>query len=68
MQNFTLHTHNNELRFDGMADAKTMIYAAQEKGFSTIGVTNHLIVNETLEFDAQNEPMYFNDFNKATDA
>ncbi len=67
MQNFTLHTHNNELRFDGMADAKTMISAAQEKGFSTIGVTNHLLVNEALKFDAKNEPMYFNDFNKATD-
>ena len=68
MQNFTLHTHNNELRFDGFADAKTMIQEAQNKSFSTIGITNHLIVNKIFDFSPDKEPMFFNDFNKAKDA
>ena len=67
MQTFTLHTHNNELNYDGKADAKTMISTAEEKGFKTIGVSNHLLVNEALNFDPQVEPMYFNDFDKVTD-
>lgn len=66
MQNFTLHTHNNELRFDGYADAKTMIQKAQDLNLQTIGVSNHIIVNKTLNFSPEKEPMYFNDFNKAT--
>lgn len=68
MQNFTLHTHNNELRFDGRASAREMITAAQDKGFTTIGVTNHLIMHKNLHFDAAKEPMFFYDFNKAESA
>lgn len=67
MQNFTLHTHNNEQRFDGFADAKTMIQQAQDKGFKTIGVTNHLIINKNFNFDQNIEPMFFNDFDKMYD-
>lgn len=67
MQNFTLHTHNNELRFDGYADAKTMISSAIDKGFKTIGVTNHVIVNKVLDFDRNIEPMFFNNFKDATE-
>ncbi|MBR5154477.1 MAG: histidinol-phosphatase HisJ family protein [Alphaproteobacteria bacterium] len=68
MQNFTLHTHNNELRFDGYADAKTMIQKAQDLNFQTIGVSNHVLVNQSFNFSPVDEPMYFNDFNKATSA
>ena len=67
MQNFTLHTHNNEQRFDGFADAKTMIKQAQDKGFKTIGVTNHLLINKNFNFDQNIEPMFFNDFDKMYD-
>lgn len=68
MQNFTLHTHNNELRFDGRASAIEMISAAENKGFSLIGVTNHLIMHKSLSFNPASEPMFFNDFNKAEQA
>lgn len=68
MQNFTLHTHNNELNFDGRADAFTMISKAQSLGFNTIGVSNHMIINERLIFPPSIvEPMFFNDFKKATE-
>ncbi|MBO5038727.1 MAG: histidinol-phosphatase HisJ family protein [Alphaproteobacteria bacterium] len=68
MQNFTLHTHNNELRFDGHASAREMITAAENKGFTTIGVTNHLIMHPTLNFTENEEPMFFHDFNQAQSA
>lgn len=65
MQNFTLHTHNNELRFDGRASAAEMIAAAESKGFKTIGVTNHLIVHRNIHQFAKDDSMFFSDFNKA---
>ncbi|MCM1324710.1 MAG: PHP domain-containing protein [Acetobacter sp.] len=65
MQDFTLHTHNNELRFDGRASAFEMIAAAEAKVFKTIGVTNHLIMHKNLAQFADLEPMFFSDFNKA---
>lgn len=65
MQNFTLHTHNNEQQFDGRASAAEMIAAAELKGFQTIGVTNHLIMHRNIGGYSWPEPMFFSDFNKA---
>lgn len=65
MQNFTLHTHNKELQFDGRASALEMIEAAQNKGFKTIGVTNHLIMHRNVYKFAPDDKMFFSDFNKA---
>lgn len=68
IQNFTLHTHNNELRFDGRASAQEMISSAQAKGLKTIGVSNHLIVHQNMNSPHSDEPMFFNDYNKAQNA
>lgn len=68
MQNFTLHTHNNELGFDGRASAKEMIAAAENKGFEAIGVSNHMIMHPGLGEFANLDPMHFTDFRKAEDA
>jgi len=65
MQKFTLHTHNNELHFDGHYSAREMIATAQNLGFKTIGVSNHLIMHPNLTPYLQYEPMFFNDYNKA---
>lgn len=67
MQNFTLHTHNNELHFDGRASAEEMVSAAEAKGFRAIGVTNHLIMHKNLHKDRPHEPMFFDDFSEAAD-
>ena len=32
-QKFTLHTHNNELRFDGFSSAKEMLNKGQSLGW-----------------------------------
>lgn len=65
VQDFTLHTHNNEQRFDGRASAVEMIGAAEAKGFKTIGVTNHLIMHHNLNAFSQYEPMFFADYKRA---
>ncbi len=65
MQTFTLHTHNHEQNFDGHYSAREMIQAAQDKGFSTIGVTNHLMVHPNMPAYTYDMPMFFSDFNKA---
>lgn len=65
IQEFTLHTHNNECRFDGRASAEEMISAAAEKGFKTIGVSNHLICHRGLFHPPVREPMFMEDFNEA---
>lgn len=49
MQNFTYHTHNNELHFDGHHSAEEMIAAAEAKGFAEIGVSNHLICHKNIQ-------------------
>ena len=67
-QRFTLHTHNNELHFDGRYSAREMIQAAQDKGFETIGVSNHMIAHKNLTPYLQYEPMFFDDYNKAEQA
>ncbi len=64
-QKFTLHTHNNELHFDGRYSAREMIETAQNLGFETIGVTNHMIMHKKLTPYLQYEPMFFDDYNKA---
>ena len=67
-QPFTLHTHNNELRFDGRYSAREMIQTAQDLGFETIGVTNHMIMHHQLTPYLEHEPMFFDDYNKAETA
>lgn len=67
-QKFTLHTHNNELHFDGRYSAREMIETAQNLGFETIGVSNHMIFHKSLTPYLQYEPMFFDDFNKAEKA
>ena len=64
-QTFTLHTHNNELHFDGRYPAREMIQKAQDLGFTTIGVTNHMIMHKNLTSFTQIQPMFFDDFKKA---
>ena len=66
-QKFTLHTHNNELRFDGISTAKEMLDKAESLGFETIGVTNHLIVHRNLANWRGREPLFFTDFEKDLD-
>lgn len=68
MQEFTLHTHNNELHFDGHYSAREMIQAAENLGFKTIGVSNHMIMHKGLTPYLEREPMFFNDFKKAEKA
>lgn len=65
MQNFTYHTHNNELHFDGHHSAEEMIAAAEAKGFAEIGVSNHLICHKNLSNMPNYEPMFFCDFKTA---
>lgn len=65
MQTFTLHTHNHEQNFDGRNSAREMIQTAQDKGFSTIGVTNHLIVHPNMPSYTADMPMFFNNFDEA---
>ena len=64
-QPFTLHTHNNELQFDGRYSAREMIQTAEDLGFKTIGVTNHMITHKKLTPFLEREPMFFDDYNKA---
>ena len=66
-QKFTLHTHNNELGFDGVSTAKEMLDKAESLGFETIGVTSHLIVNKNLAKWQDKEPLFFTDFDKDLD-
>lgn len=68
MQNFTLHSHNNELHFDGHNSAREMIQAAQDLGFKTIGVTNHMQMHQNLTPYLEREPMFFDDYQKAETA
>lgn len=65
MQNFTYHTHNGELDFDGHNKAEEMIAAAESKGFAEIGVSNHLICHKNLEIVGGWQPMFFQDFKTA---
>lgn len=67
MQKFTLHTHNNELNFDGLVSAENMIIEAERKGFETIGVSNHIVIHPNMTMWLNNEPMFFDNFNKAID-
>ena len=63
MQNFTMHCHTNFLNiFDGRNSAEEMISEAEKKGFSKIGISNHLCYHYNQE---QASPMLMNDFSKA---
>lgn len=65
MQKFTYHTHNNNLGvFDGHNTAEEMIARAEELGFETIGVSNHLIWHPNV---GSNHLMFFEDLDTAID-
>lgn len=64
MQSFTYHTHNGEQNFDGHNTAEEMITAAENKGFTEIGVSNHLICHKNLKNEEAHSPMFFHDFEK----
>lgn len=66
MQNFTIHCHTNALGcFDGKSTAEEMICRAEELGFETIGISNHLIWHPNM---TGSSPMFFNDWNKVLEA
>ncbi len=66
MQKFTLHCHTNALGcFDGKSTAEEMIKRAEEMGFETIGISNHLIWHPNVSGPS---PMFFNDWNKTFEA
>ena len=45
---YTLHTHT--VGFDGRDSVTSMVKRARELGFSTIGISNHLIVNPIIKY------------------
>lgn len=47
MQNFTLHTHT--IGFDGRNTIEEMAKVAQEKGFTSLGISNHFIVHPNIK-------------------
>lgn len=66
MQKFTYHTHNNNFGlFDGFNSAEEMISRAEELGFETIGVSNHLIWHPNI--DNSLSTMFFQDLPAAID-
>lgn len=65
MQNFSYHTHNNALGiFDGKNTAAEILARAEEIGFETIGVSNHLIWHPNM---SQVSRMFFRDLEMALD-
>ena len=65
MQKFTYHTHNNNFDiFDGKNTCEEMISKAQELGFETIGVSNHLIWHPYMN---NKHAMFYSNLEKAID-
>ena len=63
MQNYTYHSHTNTLGiYDGNNSAEEMIRQAEEKGFSEIGITNHLICHPNICKIDKYASMYFRDY------
>lgn len=66
MQNFTYHCHTNSLQiFDGQNSVDEMVCRAEQLGFETIGISNHLICHPAIGMIDKYAPMYFRDYNKA---
>ena len=47
MKKYTLHTHT--VGFDGQDSVRAMVECARDKGFNTIGISNHFIVNPLIK-------------------
>lgn len=64
MQKFSYHTHTNTFDiFDGHFSAKEMIEQAEKLGWTTIGISNHLIAYHKLK----DYKCLFSDYKKAED-
>lgn len=66
MQKFTLHTHTQALGyFDGKCTADEMISRAEELGFETIGISNHLIWHPNIPLSSR---MFFRNWDEVLEA
>jgi histidinol-phosphatase (PHP family) len=66
MQKFTLHSHTNSYQiFDGVNSIAEMIRAAESKGFTEYGISNHLIC--WPDYLSYPMPMYFRSFDAGLD-
>lgn len=61
MQKFSYHTHTNGL-FDGMNTIDEMIAMAQEKGFESYGISNHLTCHPNIPTYSK---MFLHDYKSA---
>ncbi len=61
MQNFSYHTHTNGI-YDGKNTIDEMIAAAEEKGFESYGISNHLMCHPNAP---TYNPMFLHDYDKA---
>ena len=65
MQKFTLHSHTNSYGiFDGRNSIEEMIKAAEDKGFTEYGISNHIICHP---HKVSKHPMYFSHFQECSD-
>ena len=68
MQKFTYHCHNSfKGVFDGSDTIEDMISAAENKGFDTIGISNHCICHPTLAKMPYMHSQNFSDLNQLID-
>lgn len=74
MQKFNLHCHTNFCGvFDGNNTAEEMIYSYEQKGFETVGISNHCIYSKFFESTVKQNnfidtsAMYFYDIDKLID-
>ena len=68
MQKFNLHCHTNFAGiFDGNNTAEEMIASYKEKGFKTVGISNHCIYSKSFENLPNLSRMYFSDVDKLID-
>ena len=66
MQKFSLHSHTNSYGiFDGSNSIEEMIKAAEEKGFTEYGISNHMICYP--DYMLYPVPIYFKSFDVALD-
>ena len=68
MQKFTYHCHNSfKGVFDGRDTIEDMISAAENKGFDTIGISNHCIYHPTLAKMPYMQKQNFSDLDQLID-
>ena len=63
MQKFSYHTHTNSFGiYDGHNSASEMIAAAENIGYTEIGISNHMICKKGISLFT---PQFFADFKQA---